>query len=338
MAKYNKMEQTKPQLIDPFNRTLNYMRVSITDRCNLQCIYCAPRHGIPKMDHKDILRYEEILRLIKIAVNLGIDKIRLTGGEPLVRKGVYEFIPKLTSLPGLKEVSLTTNGTFLKENLERIRNGGIKRINVSLDTLKRERYKEITRHDGFQEAWEGIELAKETGFVPVKINIVPIKGLNDDELVDFAKLSLEHPYHIRFIEHMPVGTVRKGIQTNYIPNSLIKTEISKLGKLVPISRSEYDGPAERFKFEGAPGEIGFISPLTHHFCETCNRLRLTAEGHLRVCLLSDKEEDLRGPMRSGASDEELEQIFLNAAAKKPQTHQLDSNDPTPASQMSSIGG
>ncbi len=332
------MEQTKPQLIDPYNRTLNYMRVSITDRCNLQCIYCTPRHGIPKMDHKDILRYEEILRLIRIAVNLGIDKIRLTGGEPLVRKGIYEFIPELTSLPGLEEVSLTTNGTFLKENLERIRTAGIKRINVSLDTLKREKYKEITRHNGFQEVWEGIELARETGFIPIKINIVPIKGLNDDELVDFARLSLEHPYHIRFIEHMPIGTVRQSIQSNYIPNSLIKTKISELGNLVPISRTEYDGPAERFKFEGASGEIGFISPLTHHFCKTCNRLRLTAEGHLRVCLLSDKEEDLRGPMRGGASDEELEQIFLKAAAKKPQAHELDSRDSTPASQMSSIGG
>jgi len=290
------------------------------------------------MDHKDILRYEEILRLIGISVSLGVYKIRLTGGEPLVRKGIYDFIPKLTSLPGLEEVSLTTNGTFLKENLEKIRNAGIKRINVSLDTLKRERYKEITRFDGFQKAWEGIELARETGFIPIKINIVPIKGLNDDELVDFARLSLEHPYHIRFIEHMPVGTIRKGIQRNYIPNSLIKTEISKLGKLVPIPRSEYDGPAERFRFEGAPGEIGFISPLTDHFCKTCNRLRLTAEGHLRVCLLSDKEEDLRGPMRSGASDEDLKQIFLKAAAKKPQAHQLNSSDSTPSSQMSSIGG
>jgi len=332
------MEQAKPQLIDPYNRVLNYMRVSITDRCNLQCIYCAPRQGTPKMDHKDILRYEEILRLIGISVSLGVYKIRLTGGEPLVRKGIYDFIPKLTSLPGLEEVSLTTNGTFLKENLEKIRNAGIKRINVSLDTLKRERYKEITRFDGFQKAWEGIELARETGFIPIKINIVPIKGLNDDELVDFARLSLEHPYHIRLIEHMPVGTIRKGIQRNYIPNSLIKTEISKLGKLVPIPRSEYDGPAERFRFEGAPGEIGFISPLTDHFCKTCNRLRLTAEGHLRVCLLSDKEEDLRGPMRSGASDEDLKQIFLKAAAKKPQAHQLNSSDSTPSSQMSSIGG
>ncbi len=332
------MEQNKHQLIDPYNRTLNYLRVSITDRCNLQCIYCAPRHGIPKMDHKDILRYEEILRLIKIAVNLGVSKIRLTGGEPLVRKGIYEFIPRLTSLPGLEEVSLTTNATFLKKNIDKIRAAGIKRINVSLDTLKPERYKDITRFEGFQEVWEGIELARKTGFSPVKINIVPIKGVNDDELVDFARLSLEYPYHIRFIEHMPVGTVRKGIQSNYIPNAQIKKEISGLGKLVPVSRSKYDGPAERFRFEDAPGEIGFISPLTHHFCKTCNRLRLTAEGHLRVCLLSDKEEDLRGPMRAGASDKELERIFLNAAAKKPQAHQLDSGDSTPSSQMSSIGG
>lgn len=332
------MGHTKHQLIDPYNRTLNYLRISITDRCNLQCIYCTPRHGIPKMDHGDILRYEEILRVAEIAINLGIDKIRLTGGEPLVRKGIIEFIPQLTSLPGLKEVSLTTNGIYLKKNLKKIRSAGIKRINVSLDTLKQEKYKKITRHNGFRRVWDGIELARKLGFNPVKINVVPIKGLNDDELIDFARLSIDHPYHIRFIEHMPFGNVGLDVQRNYIPNAQIKTQISSLGDLIPIQRNEYDGPAERFKFEGASGEIGFISPLTNHFCKTCNRLRLTADGHLRVCLLSDKEEDLRDPMRNGASDEELERIFMKAVLNKPQAHHLDSHDPSPTSQMSSIGG
>ena len=332
------MEQTKPRLIDQYKRTLNYLRVSITDRCNLNCIYCTPPHAMPKLEHKDILRYEEILRLAGIAANLGIDKIRLTGGEPLVRKGVYEFIPKLTAIPGLKEVSITTNGIYLKENLDRIKTAGINRINVSLDTMDRDKYRLITGFDGFPQVWEGIEQARMMGLNPIKINIVPLKGINDGEYLDFARLTLEYPYHIRFIEHMPVGTVGAEIQTNYIPNAEIKAQISRLGKLIPVPRTKYDGPAARFRLEGALGEIGFISPLTHHFCKTCNRLRLTAAGHLRPCLLSDKEEDLKKPMRNGASDQELELIFLKTAFNKPRSHLLDSPGPTPSSQMSSIGG
>ena len=333
------MESNHTQLIDQHNRFLNYMRISITDRCNLRCVYCVPRGGIPKLDHRDILTYEEIYRLARLAVNLGIFKIRLTGGEALVRKGIFEFIPQLAALPGLKELSLTTNGIYLRDNIEKIRSGGIKRINVSLDTLNREKYIKITGCDGFQQVWEGIELARELDFNPIKINIVPIKGLNDDEVLDFARLSLHHPYHIRFIEHMPVGTVDPDVRLHHVPNSFIRTQIDRLGKLIQIPKTEFDGPAERFKFEGAPGEIGFISPLTNHFCQMCNRLRLTAEGHLRVCLLSDQEEDLKGPMRSGASDDDLEQIFLKAAINKPQQHHLDSQDsPFASRQMSSIGG
>ncbi len=315
------------------------MRISITDRCNLRCVYCVPRGGLPKLDHGEILTYEEILRLARIGVKLGIFKIRLTGGEPLVRKGIFEFIPQLAALPGLKELSLTTNGIFLRDNIEKIHSGGIKRINVSLDTLNREKYKEITGFDGFQQVWEGIDLARELNINPIKINIVPIRGLNDDEVLDFANLSFHYPYHIRFIEHMPVGTAGSDVRTHHVRTSLIKTQIGQLGKLMPISKTEFDGPAERFKFEGASGEIGFISPLTEHFCHMCNRLRLTAEGHLRVCLLSDQEYDLKGPMRGGASDHDLEQIFLKAIRNKPRKHHLDSQDSRLSSrQMSSIGG
>jgi len=333
------VENNHTQLIDQHNRFLNYLRVSITDRCNLNCIYCVPRGGVPKLNHSDILTYEELLRLARIAVNLGIIKIRLTGGEPLVRKGIFEFIPQLAALPGLKELSLTTNGICLRDNIDKIRSGGIKRINVSLDTLNREKYKSITGYDGFQQVWEGIELARKLNFNPIKINVVPMRGLNDNEVLDFARLSLEHPYHIRFIERMPVGTVGSEHQMHHVPNVDIKTQIGRLGKLIQIHKTQFDGPAERFKFEGAPGEIGFISPLTHHFCHTCNRLRLTAEGHLRACLLSDHEEDLKNPMRSGASDHDLEQIFLKTAHNKPHRHHLDSQDaPLSSRQMSSIGG
>jgi len=333
------MERNHLQLIDQHNRAINYLRISITDRCNLQCLYCVPQGGIAKLRHEDILTYEEIIRLTRIAVNLGVYKVRLTGGDPLVRKGIYEFITQLTDLSGLEEVSLTTNGIYLKENLEKIKSSGIKRINVSLDTLRRERYEKITGYGGFQQVWEGIELARELSFNPIKINMVPIKGLNDDEIMDFAKLSLKYPYHIRFIEYMPVGTVNPDVHLGYVPNSLIRTQLGRLGKLTQVPKTQYDGPAERFKFEGASGEIGLISPLTDHFCPMCNRLRLTAEGHLRACLLSDQEEDLKGPMRRGASDSDLAQIFLKTAFNKPHAHHLNSKDSTPfLGQMSSIGG
>jgi GTP 3',8-cyclase len=333
------LENLQEQLIDLHNRRLNYLRISITDRCNLKCIYCSPQGDIAKLTHSDILTYEEILRLAAIAIDLGVSKIRLTGGEPLVRKGVFEFIPKLAKLPGLEDLSLTTNGIYLKDNIERIRSGGIRRINVSLDTLNREKYKRITGFDGFMIVWEALRLALKSGFSPIKVNVVPIKGINDDELLDFARLSLHYPFHIRFIEEMPIGPAGADPNLGFVPNDLIKNEISQVGKLIRVIKTDYDGPAERFKFAGAPGEIGFISPRTEHFCHTCNRLRLTAAGHLRVCLLSDQEIDIKGPMRGGASDNALKQIFLEAARKKPLQHSLNcGNDSFSSGEMSSIGG
>ena len=326
-------------MIDSYNRKLNYLRMSVTDRCNLRCIYCLPCEGMSKLRHGDILTYEEMLRLARIAIGLGVDKIRLTGGEPLVRKGIYAFISQLTALPGLRDVPLTTNGIFLKENAERLRSSGITRLNISLDTMDREKYLKITGYDGFPVVWEGIELSEKLGFQPVKINVVVMKGLNDDELLDFAGLSQRHPYHIRFIEYMPLGPPKSDIRLKYLPNSLIKDQLKSLGKLIPIANASNDGPAERFRYEGAPGEIGFISPLSNHFCHSCNRLRLTANGSLRPCLLHDKEEDLKGPIRMGASDDELARIFLRAASGKPYAHKSASEKPVMFSgQMSSIGG
>jgi cyclic pyranopterin phosphate synthase len=333
------MEKSQIPLIDQYNRRLNYLRISITDRCNLQCIYCMPHGGLPKLRHEDILTYEEILRLVRIATKLGVRKVRLTGGDPFLRKDVFDFIPRLTSLPGLEDVSLTTNGIYLKENLEKLKSFGIKRLNVSLDTLQREKYQRITGYDGLEVVWEAIELARKLGFDPVKINVVAIKGLNDDELLDFARLSLQYPFHVRFIEYMAIGVTAPDVPLQHIPSSLIREQLEELGELVPVPKSAYGGPAERFRFKGAPGEIGIISPVTNHFCHVCNRLRLTASGNLRPCLLSDREEDLRGPLRDGASDSELSAIFLKAASKKPHEHHSDSEHSIPFSgQMSSIGG
>ncbi len=333
------MDKNRFQLIDPYHRRLNYLRVSITDRCNLRCMYCVPEGGVPKLKHEDILTYEEILRIARIAVDLGVDKIRLTGGEPLVRKDVCRIIARLTALEGLRDVPMTTNGIFLEENLEKLKDAGIRRLNISLDSLDRETYRRITGYDGLEKVLAGIHGAREMGFDPVKINMVVMNGINDHEILDFARLSLEYPYHIRFIEYMPIGMTSDPIPLHHLPSPVVQEKVGRLGNLVPVKRTRMDGPAQRFRFEGAPGELGFISALTHHFCRTCNRLRLTARGSLRPCLLSDWEEDLKGPMRNGASDEDLVRIFLKTARNKPRAHSEIHGDSVPVpGQMSSIGG
>ena len=325
-------------LIDKCNRHLNYLRISITDRCNLRCRYCVSQDLIPKLSHHDILTYEEILRVVRIATRLGISKVRVTGGEPLVRKGVYDFLRELVATAGLKDVSLTTNGVLLKDNLVKIQSAGITRINVSLDTLNRNKYLEITGYDDFDRVWQGIEKAHEMGFYPIKLNVVALDGINDAELVEMARLSFQYPFHVRFIEYMPMG--RSDFNT---PSLLlapeIKDRISAIGNLVPVQNIEHDGPAQRYKFEGAKGEVGFIPALSQHFCNKCNRLRLTASGHLRPCLLANHQEDLKGPLRKGCSDQELANIFFTAIQHKPSDHNLAAKNPTRiCSQMRAIGG
>lgn len=329
---------TDLKLIDPYNRHLNYLRISITDRCNLKCIYCVPRDLIPRLSHDEILTYEEILRLVRVGVKLGISKIRITGGEPLVRKGVYDFLSELSRIDGLADLSLTTNGVALKDNLGKIKSAGIKRINISLDTLKREKFARITGMNLFDQVWQGIEGAREMAFHPIKINIVALNGVNDDELIDLAQLSFDHPFHIRFIEYMPIGESQMGNGPLLLAPE-IKKRISVLGNLIPVRHSASDGPAQRYRFEGALGEIGFIHALSHHFCNRCNRLRLTARGQLRPCLLSDHHEDIRGPLRSGCSDDQLAEIFFKAVSHKPSDHNLAVQNPTRVcGQMYSIGG
>ncbi len=326
------------KLIDRFNRNLNYLRISITDRCNLKCLYCVPRDLIPKLPHHEVLSYEEILRIVRVSIGLGISKVRVTGGEPLVRKGVYHFLKQLAGIEELLDISLTTNGVLLKDNIHRIKSAGIKRINISIDTLNREKFKQITGYDFFGQVWEGIELAQLTGFYPIKINVVPVKGINDDELVDIARLSMTHPFHIRFIEYMPMGSSHMDIDRHLLAPE-IKKHIEQLGELVPVDRSTHDGPAERFKFESGRGEIGFIRPISRHFCQTCNRLRLTASGQLRPCLMHDKQEDLKSIIRKGCSDRELAEVFLEAVRHKPLEHKLlTDHNAGSAVQMCAIGG
>jgi len=326
------------RLIDQYNRNLNYLRISITDRCNLRCIYCVPPDRIPKIPHAEILRYEEILRLVRIGVSLGVSKVRITGGEPLLRKGVYDFLEQLTKIDGLLDVSLTTNGVLLKDNIHKIKSAGIKRINISLDTLSKDKFQKISGHDFFDQIWEGIKLARQIGFDPIKLNMVPLQGINADEITDFARLSFTHPFHIRFIEYMPMGNAQM-LTGRHLPAPEIINRISTLGKLIPVEKSKNDGPAEQFKFEGALGEIGFIQPISRHFCDTCNRLRLTADGQLRLCLLSDRQIDLKAVLRKGCSDRRLAEIFARAVREKPSEHNLNADHPGKVSgQMCAIGG
>jgi cyclic pyranopterin phosphate synthase len=326
------------ELVDREKRHLNYLRISITDRCNLRCLYCVPEGRIPKLDHDDILSYEEILRLVNIAIGLGIRKVRVTGGEPLVRKGVIDFLAQLTRIRELEDVSLTTNGVLLAHNARRIFDAGIQRINISLDSLDSKKYAKITGYDQFDKVWAGIDRALEVGFTPIKINVVAMRGINDDEILDFGRLSLDHPFHIRFIEYMPIGTSRTRSRDQILTPEIMEI-IATIGELIPVDSGRTDGPARRYRIAGAQGEIGFISALSHHFCNRCNRLRLTADGQLRACLLSDHHEPLKELLRHGGSDEQLADIFRKAVQQKAARHQLCPDGKTTVNgQMQGIGG
>ena len=311
-------------MIDQYERDINYLRVSVTDRCNLRCTYCMPKEGLSQIGHDDILRYEEILRIIRVATGEGITKVRITGGEPLVRRGVAEFIASLRTIPALNDISLTTNGILLEAHAEQLFAAGIRRINISLDSLNADKYARITRGGDIHAVLRGIRKVREIGFDPIKINIVAIKGFNDDEVLDFARMTLANPYQIRFIELMSLGTAGAENDGRYLANSVIRERIETLGKLEAVNggRSKSEGPARIYRLAGGVGEIGFISPVSRHFCHSCNRLRLTADGHLRACLLSDDETDLKGPLRAGCGDEEVAALIRGVIARKPRRHEI----------------
>jgi cyclic pyranopterin phosphate synthase len=306
---------------DSFHRKIDYLRLSITDRCNLRCSYCMPEGGVPKLDHAEILRYEEIVRLAGIAISMGISKVRITGGEPLVRKDVLGLCERISRVPGLRSLSLTTNGVLLADFAEGLLRAGIRRINVSLDTLKPEKFAAITRKDLFDRVWAGIMAAAGAGISPVKLNAVIMCGVNDDEIEDLARLTFQFPFHIRFIEVMPF---QKDYEALFVPASEILDRLSRVGSLESTSAGEGNGPALHYRFKGAPGRIGIISPVSGHFCPSCNRLRVTADGKLRTCLFSGEESDLRGMLRQGALDKEIAAAMLAAINKKPEKHQLSS--------------
>jgi cyclic pyranopterin phosphate synthase len=287
----------------------------------------------------ELLTWEEIFRLVRIGVDLGINKVRLTGGEPLCRKGLVDFIEKLYRFAQLKDISLTTNGTLLEQHAAKLKQAGLKRINISLDTLDRLKYKSLTGVDYFDAVWQGILYVAQLGFDPIKINMVVMKGVNDDELEEMARLSMRFPFHIRFIEYMPIGTDPLEACNHFMSIAQMQERLNRLAPLSPIGNTGLDGPARRFRFENAPGEIGLIGSMSAHFCSTCNRLRLTANGNLRPCLLADESVNVLIPLRAGATDEDIAAYFKQTIKQKRSKHLMGfTRDRVLQTKMVSIGG
>lgn len=331
---------------DGLGRTIDYLRISLTDRCNFRCIYCMPEDGVKLMSHEEILRVEEIAHVVRIAADLGIRSVRLTGGEPLVRLGVVDLVRDIASTPGIENVSMTTNGVLLPKMADDLKRAGLSRVNISLDTLDPEQFEYITRRGELQQTLDGIDAALEAGFDPVKINAVTVRSLNQDYLA-FARLSVDRPLHVRFIEYMPVGESSGSHGCGWGPEDVVPNEevleainaaarAKGLPELVPAGddRPLGWGPASYWEFPGAQGTVGFISAMSNHFCSRCNRVRLTADGKLRPCLFSDMEFDIREPLR--ADDEDgVRAVFAKTLRVKPDEHH---NKVGTERGMSQIGG
>jgi len=325
---------------DPYGRRIDYLRISVTDRCNLRCFYCMPSEGVRPLRHKDTLTYEEIIRIVRIAAPIGIRKVRITGGEPLVMKNIPFLIAALKGISGIENLSLTTNGVLLEKYADELAAAGLDRVNVSLDSLDPERYSEITRGGSLDAVLKGIERAEKAGLKPVRINMVPIRGFNEGEIEAFARITLEKSYQVRFIEFMPIGARELWSKEKYIPVNEIKSLVEKVGRLTPV-KIRKSGPARYFRFDNAPGVVGFINAVTHQFCSECNRLRLTSDGKLRPCLFSETEIDLKTPLRSGASDDEIKRLINLSIEVKPEGHSIGCRDEAAFIKlrpMSKIGG
>jgi len=326
------------QLIDPFGRPIDYVRLSVTDRCDLRCHYCMPRGFKDFEEPQDWLTFDEIERVIAAFGRLGVSRIRLTGGEPLVRKNAVELAARLAALPGIEDLSLSTNATRLDKHAQALRNAGVSRINVSLDSLRAARFKAITRGK-LAKVLAGLMAARAAGFTPIKINMVAIKGLNDDEIESFARLTTHLPLTIRYIEYMPSGNGEEWKESDMLTIPQIKSHLEHIGKLILIPTGQWDGPAKRFKIDGAIGEIGLIGAVSSHFCEECNRIRLTPDGKIRTCLFSDDEIDVREILRNGGTDQDLKGRLLVALATKPERHHINTHQFKKCQRnMSAIGG
>jgi cyclic pyranopterin phosphate synthase len=326
-------------LVDGHGRSIGDVRISVTDRCNFRCQYCMPAEGLPWLNRDELLTYEEITRLVALLASMGVHDVRLTGGEPLVRKELWRLVESLSAIEDVHDLSLTTNGYLLARQVEDLVRAGLRRVNVSLDSLAPDRFFQLTRRDSLNQVLEGLEAAQQHPELrPIKVNVVALKDFTEDEVLRFAEFARQHPYEVRFIEFMPLDADRTWTRDKVLANAEIVKLIDAVYPLEAVGRERH-GTARRYRFADGTGEMGFISPVTEPFCGDCNRIRLTAEGQMRTCLFSMNETDLRSPLRAGASDEELEQIVRDAVWRKELKHHV--NDPgfvQPARTMSRIGG
>jgi cyclic pyranopterin phosphate synthase len=327
-------------LKDQVGRSIEYLRISITDRCNFRCVYCMPEHGLDWLPKAEILSYEEIADVVRQLAPLGLRRLRITGGEPTIRPDLVALVKMLKGVPDIEDIALSTNGVRLPDLAPQLRAAGLDRVNISADSLRSARIAAIARRNLRFDPVRAAEAAARAGLDPIKLNVVVMRGINDDEIVDFARLTLENPWHVRFIELMPVGEMANLTWEHVVPSDEVLQRVSALGALRPVAGpARGNGPATYHRITGAAGTIGVITPMTHTYCGSCNRVRLTADGRLRTCLFSLNETDLRGPLRDGASDEDLERIIRDAVWRKELKHHIgEPGFVQPRRTMSAIGG
>lgn len=328
------------ELIDNYGRKHDYLRISVTDRCNLRCVYCMGPEGVPLLDHDRILRYEEIVRIVAAAAELGITKIRLTGGEPLVRKGIEKLVRDIAGIPGIIDIALTTNGVLLAEKAQALKEAGLQRVNISLDSLQSDVYRKITRMGELADALKGIKAALEIGLSPVKLNVVLMQGVNENEISDFLRLPMEYPLHLRFIEYMPIDSHDREWRGRYLPLQVVKEQAALMGlPLEPVETIKGAGPSETFSMPGALGTVGLIHAISSHFCAECNRLRLTPDGFIKPCLYWQEELSLKPVINDR---EGIKAVLKKALQYKRNKHEMDNmskqNQHKGQRGMSMIGG
>jgi GTP 3',8-cyclase len=330
-------------LTDKFGRVHDYLRISVTDRCNLRCVYCMPEEGMEFEPEDRLLSFDEITEVVRVLAGYGVRKLRITGGEPLVRKNLEQLIAQLSAIPGIEDIALTTNGIYFASRAERFKAAGLTRINISLDSLKADRFSLITRGGDIRRVLDSIEAAYRVGLAPIKLNVVLMKGLNDDEIQDFLSLTLERNVQVRFIEYMPIGHDNQDWRDRYLPLSTVLERCADMGWTAEPSGDVYgNGPSQNYKIAGSAGSFGLIHPVSDHFCETCNRLRLTADGNIKPCLYWSDEFNVRSAI---GDDRKLAELFFRALEVKPESHEMakalleeqQSHTPT-LRRMSQIGG
>lgn len=323
---------------DRYGRKIDYLRISVTDRCNLRCIYCMPEEGIKLFPQNEILTYEEIVLLTKALAKLGIKKVRITGGEPLIRRNLVYLIEEIAQIQGIEDIALTTNGTLLSKMAKDLKKAGLKRVNISLDSLKKEKFSLITRKEDLNRVLDSIDKSLEIGLTPIKLNVVVIRGINDDEIIDFVNFITDKEIEIRFIEFMPWGRKENWSKEKVVTTEEIISIIEKdFGKLIPIPKKS-SGPAINYKISSVKGVIGFINPISSHFCNLCNRIRLTADGKIRLCLFSQNEMDVKKFLREGVDEDRLKEILKEIILNKPKEIDIPSHISNRKREMSQIGG